>query len=358
MLSYWTVAIYKRILNTYSTQSQLTTKFVRIDYFPFVQPWKKNAVATPLGSYNFLKLNKNLTKLLEPLFIYPSLLDLNVAVAIRKQQPHLPPSGTNRFLLPKAKTALDTAPFESKKANFFLLKKAFFCIQSTLTRLLLYCLQHWILVTKLELTKEFFYLLQKERELLVFFDTNKNRPINTRNKTVVKVKRKLTVTKKSKPNKYTITNNKVDLVGFLIRLTKISSRAGARLRNFRYYTSFLVKLRKIGGLTRLADIIRILNPFFYFRKRYRGRKSFFVPLIVAHDSRVKFISRNLLNSVVRRTTERSFPDRLFREICDILQKRGKSYKYKKSILNLVNLHKFNIKRRFFRKHFLRRRIFY
>lgn len=351
MLSYWTSILYQKLLKRY-LRGRIKLKG-HIKPTPHLFLWqvcKETFYASPPKLHGHpINLDAKLTKLLVPVFILPSIKDIiRLELPVGKNNNATP----QKFVMSRPLNSFDFNTVPST-TNFFYLKKNFTFFHNFVRKEILAYLRRWVLLEEVFVCEGLIFLFQRERQLL---DSLVRCPLQLPARVLGSLK----------PKQRPITHKKLnsararietDTMQFLIRLTRISSRAGRRLGNFKHFTIFLTKLRKIGGLRRLTQIIRMLNPFFYFRKRYRGRKSFVVPLIVMPDSKHKFISRNLLNAVLRRTTERWFFDRLFMEVYDILRRRGRAYKYKRSILNLVNLHKFNIKRRYFRRLF-RRKAFY
>lgn len=347
---YWASTLYKNALNNYT--SGRVTKMGSCIKSPsnlfLFNVCKKSIFDRSFKLVNCVKLNKELLKLFLKALIRPSLSDIMLnarGLAFHKRL---------NFIFPKPLTIFDfTVGARNNKISFFYLKRICVITCDLLEKEFLLHLQCWLFTEESFIPNNIFFLLKKERELLMLLYNGGFFKLST-TLSIQRTTGSVKPLKKLRPRKARIV---LKTTQFLVKLTEISSRAGARLSNFKHFTLFLTKLRRIGGLGRLTQAIKILNPFFYFRKRYRGRKSFFVPLIVMPESKYKFISRSILSAVLRRTTEYHFSDRLFMEIYDALRWRGRAYKYKRSILHLANLHKFNIKRRYFRR-LLRRRAFY
>lgn len=351
MSNYWTSILYKKLLKCYLRGRIKLKGHIKSASYPFLwQVCKEtfHASAPKLHGYQ-INLDAKRAKLLAPTFILPSIKDIaRLELPVGENNNATP----EKFVMFRPLNSFDFSTTPST-TNFFYLKKNFIFFHNFVRTEILAYLRRWVLLQEVFVCEGLIFLFERERQLL---DSLVRRPLRLPAVAVARIKPKQTHVTHKKLNSAR-ARIETDTMKFLIKLTRISSRAGRRLGNFKHFTIFLTKLRKIGGLRRLTQIIKILNPFFYFRKRYRGRKSFVVPLIVMPNSKHKFISRNLLNAALRRTTERWFFDRLFMEVYDTLRRRGRAYKYKRSILNLVNLHKFNIKRRYFRRLF-RRKAFY
>jgi ribosomal protein S7 len=299
-----------------------------------------------------VNINKKLALLFRPLFVKPFLNDLQTLRMFAASK------ALTNFLLPPPSYCFEfTHSLCELKLGVFYTKKILISFQTTLKITSLLYLYAWLIDRSSGLLAVFLVLLENESACLPqYYDTIK---ATAKASFVVKKHTTRQLSKPTKKSKIPFLNKTTpQIIQFLINLIKISSRGGAALRNFRHYVVFLRRLRGIGGYRRISQLMKVLNPFFYFRKRYRGRKSFYVPLVIMPEMRYKFIGRLLLKATINRKAERRFADRLIAEVVDALRRRGRAYKYKKSVLNLTNMHKFNIRRYRPRMRLLKRRIFY